>query len=55
METLSFQAPEEMKANAEYLEEIEDYMEAKEYMASKYTPGNNISLDAIKHKYKLED
>jgi len=75
METLSFQAPEEMKAKLElfaskldrskgylirqaledYLEEIEDYLEAKKYMETKYNPKNNISLDEIKKKYNLDD
>jgi predicted DNA-binding protein len=37
-----------------YFEEIEDYLEAKAYKAS-YNPNNNISLEEIKRKYKLND
>ena len=72
METLSFQAPTEMKlqlehfateldrskaylirqALEEYLMDLEDYMEAKNYKA-RYNPSDNISLDALKQKYDL--
>lgn len=73
METLSFQAPQEMKqrleihakqldrskgylirqALGEYLEELDDYIEAKQYKAA-HDPNSNIALAAIKRKYKLK-
>ena len=75
METLSFQAPEEMKAKLEffanefdrskgylirqaleaYFEEVDDYLEAKKYMDTKYNSKENVSFEEIKRKYKLDD
>lgn len=72
MQTLSFQAPEEMamllehfaeemdrskaylirQAIAEYLQDLQDYHDAKSYKA-KYNPKENVSFDTIKKQYKL--
>ena len=73
MQTLSFQAPEEIgkrlenaaaalerskgylirKALEDYLEELEDYLEAKKYKAS-YNPKDNVSFEELKKKHKLD-
>ena len=73
MQTLSFQAPEEMnerlelfakeldrskayiirQALEEYLEELQDYIEAKRYKA-KYNPKENISFAELKKRHKLD-
>ncbi len=74
MQTLSFQAPEEIKnrldvyakelerskgyiirkALEEYLDELEDYMEARAYKDS-CNPKENIPFDKIKRKYNLDN
>ena len=41
------------QALAEYLGDLEDYAEAKRYKAQ-YDPKTNVSLAAIKRKYKLK-
>ena len=41
------------QAIGDYLEELEDYVQAKQYKA-KYNPKQNILLDAVKQKYKLK-
>ena len=73
MQTLSFQAPEEMsdrlellakeldrskgylirQALGEYLEELQDYIEAKRYK-KRYNPKDNISFEEIKRRYDLD-
>lgn len=73
METLSFQAPTDLKnrleevaealdrskayvirqALEEHLQDIEDYIKVKNYKAS-YDPRTNLSLAALKRKYKLK-
>lgn len=73
MQTLSFQAPEEMgerlelfakeldrskgylirQALAEYLEELQDYLEAKRYK-KKYNSKDNVSFEEIKRRYNLD-
>lgn len=73
METLSFQAPTQMKkqleklaqqldrskgylirqALEEYLADVHDYLEAKEYKASPRR-GKNLSLAQMKRKYSLK-
>lgn len=73
METLSFQAPKEMKkqleayadeldrsqsylirqALSEYFEDMEDYLAVMRSRKS-HDPKKNISLAAIKKKYKLK-
>lgn len=37
----------------EYLEDLEDYLEAKRYKAE-YNPRENLSFEEIKRKYKLD-
>lgn len=73
METLSFQAPAEMKSRLdefarkfdrskgyiirqaleEYLDDMQDYIEAAEYKSS-YDGSSNVSLAALKSKYRLK-
>lgn len=73
METLSFQAPVELKgrleqfakeidrskayvirqALEEYLDDLEDYLEARNYK-SEYDPGENISFEEIKRRHNLD-
>ena len=72
MQTLSFQAPDEIKqkldffadeldrskgyiirhALEEYLNDLDDYIKAKEYKAT-YNPAENTSLDEIKREFDL--
>ena len=41
------------QALGEYLEELEDYLEAKRYKA-KYNPKENVSFTEIKRRHKLD-
>ena len=41
------------QAIEDYLEELQDYLEAKQYKA-KHNPKDNISFAALKKKYKLK-
>lgn len=41
------------QALEEYLQDMEDYLEAKHYKAT-YDPAQNLSLAQIKRKYKLK-
>ena len=73
METLSFQAPQELKARLElfakeldrskaylirqaleeYLEDLQDYLEAKRIKATS-DPSKSISFEEVKQRYGLE-
>lgn len=41
------------QALEDYLEELEDYMQARQYKAE-YNPQDNISLDEIKRSFDLD-
>ncbi len=41
------------EALEEYLEDLQDYLEAKAYKA-KYNPKENVSFDQIKRKHRLK-
>lgn len=73
MDTLSFQAPEDMHARLEafakeldrskgylirqaleeYLDDLQDYLEAKRYKMT-YNPKENVSFDEIKRRHDLD-